>query len=135
MRSQMTAAQHAPRINRFIIATLAADRPREFLITLEEVRRRAIGSGPLRLLFPGQCDPTQGLHVLCRKLLPISISETFTSMIIVVSLEVSHISYAREMSVNAARMFTAKCPPFTASWIGPLLIEKISRLMSVIPSF
>ena len=114
----------------FIIATPGGDRLGS--LTLEEVRRRAIGSGPLRLLFLANVTPLKGLHVLLEAL---SHQYSDFQLDIVGSLEVDH-AYAREMQRYTAAIGLQQNVTFHSVLDGPLLIEKIKQAhVLVIPSF
>jgi glycosyltransferase involved in cell wall biosynthesis len=114
----------------YVIATPGGDRLGG--LTVEEVRQRAIGSGPLRLLFLANVTPLKGLHVLLE-----SLAHQYSDfqLDIVGSLEVDH-DYAREMRHYTVANGLQQTVTFHGVMDGPLLIEKIKQAhVLVIPSF
>jgi len=114
----------------YVIATPGGDRLGS--LTVEEVRRRAIGWGPLRLLFLANVTPLKGLHVLLEAL---NHQDSDFQLDIVGSLEVDHV-YAREMQRYTAANGLEHTVTFHGVLDGSLLIEKIKQAhVLIIPSF
>ena len=114
----------------YVIATPGGDRLGS--LTIEEVHQRAIGPGPLRLLFLANVTPLKGLHVLLEAL---NHNYSDFQLDIIGSLEVDH-AYAREMQRYTAANGLQQNVTFHGILDGPLLIEKIKQAqVLVIPSF
>ncbi len=114
----------------YIIATPGGDRLGS--LTAEEVRRRAIGPGPLRLLFLANVTPLKGLHVLLEAL-----NQKYSDFLldIIGSLEVDN-DYARKMQRYTVANGLQQNVTFHGVLDGSLLIEKIKQAqVLVIPSF
>ena len=114
----------------YVIATPGGDRLGS--LTVEEVRQRAIGSDPLRLLFLANVTPLKGLHVLLEAL---NHQDSDFQLDIVGSLDVDH-GYAYEMRRYTAANGLQQNVTFHGVPDGPLLIDKIKQdHVLVIPSF
>ena len=113
-----------------IVATPGGDRLGS--LPLEEVHRRAIAPGPLRLIFLANVTPLKGLHVLLEA---INLKSPDFHLDVVGSLDVDT-AYAREMqNFTIARGLQPRVA-FHGILDGPPLIDKIKQAhVLVIPSF
>ena len=113
-----------------IVATPGGDRLGS--LTFEEVHRRAIEPGPLRLIFLANVTPLKGLHVLLEA---INHKSSDFHLDVVGSLEVD-IAYAREMQNFTDAKDLQPRVTFHGVLNGHQLIDKIKRAqVLVIPSF
>jgi glycosyltransferase involved in cell wall biosynthesis len=114
----------------YIVATPGGDRLGG--LTLEEVHRRATGSGPLRLLFLANVTPLKGLDVLLEA---VNHLDSDLRVDVIGSLEVD-VAYAREMQQFTKAHGLQPRVTFHGVLDGPLLVEKIRQAhVLVIPSF
>jgi glycosyltransferase involved in cell wall biosynthesis len=113
-----------------IVATPGGDRLGD--LSLEEVRRRANESGPLRLLFLANVTPLKGLHVLLQA---VSHQDSDLRVDVIGSLEVD-VAYAREMQQFTEAQGLQPRVTFHGVLDGSNLVEKIRHAhVLVIPSF